>query len=219
MMSATIHRLARPADPTRSPARTRGVRCLAAAGLWLAMASAGSAQAVAPAAATAFIDSTAKRLIAIIDGPESRASQTSQLQAIVDQSVDSEAIARFCLGRYWLTATPAQRQAFLGLFHAVLLEGVTGQIRAYKGVTVTLGRAQPHDADVSVSSVVRRPNESPAAVDWVVEATPSGPKIADVVAEGTSLRLTRRNDYAAFLGSHGGNVDALLNVLRQRVGQ
>ncbi len=199
-------------------ATNRGaVRWLAVTGLWLAMASASFAQAVSPATASAFVDGTAKRLIAIINSSENRASQTAQLQTIVDQVVDAEGIARFCLGRYWQSATPPQRQAFLSLFHSVLLEGVTGQIRAYKGVTVTLGRAQAHDADVSVSSVVRRPDESPADVDWLVESTPSGLKISDVVAEGTSMRLTRRNDYAAFLSSHGGNVDDLLTVMRQRL--
>ena len=39
------------------------------------------------------------------------------------------------------------------------------------------------------------------------------------MAEGTSLRLTRRNDYAAFLSNHGGNVDELIAGMRRRLGQ
>lgn len=177
------------------------------------------AQTPSPEAATSFIDSTVRRLVTIIDANESLASQQSQLQAVVDGAVDVEGIARFCLGRYWPAATPAQREQFMTLFHAVLLEGVTGQIRAYKGVTVTLGRAQPRDAGVSVSSVVQRPGKGPANADWLVAGAGGGLKIEDVVAEGTSLRLTRRNDYTTFLGSHGGNIDALLAAMRQRAAQ
>ena len=177
--------------------------------------------AAAPSAteASAFIEGTSKRLITIIDSRDSAASQASQLQAVVDGTVDVEGIARFCLGRYWPAASPEQRKTFLDLFHSVLLDGVTGQIRAYKGVTVTIGRAQAHDDGVSVSSVVQRPDKGPASVDWVVGSTSSGLKIEDVVAEGTSLRLTRRNDYATFLGSHGGNIDVLLAAMRQRLAQ
>ena len=198
--------------------RQRGlVACLTLTILCGGAAVSARAQAPSPAAATAFVDTTARAMIAIIDSSQDSGSETRQLQAIVDQAVDAEGIARFCLGRYWPMASPAQRAAFLSLFHAVLLDGVAGQIRTYKGVTVTLGRAEPHDADVSVSSVVRRPDNGPANVDWVVERTGSGLKIEDIVAEGTSMRLTRRNDYAAFLAGHGGNVDALLAAMRQRL--
>ena len=179
----------------------------------------GQAEVPSPDAAASFIGTTARRLVTVIDGDGTLASQERELQAVVDGAVDVEGIARFCMGRYWQMATPAQREQFLALFHAVLLVGVTGQIRAYKGVTVTLGRTQTRDAAVSVSSVVERPGKGPASADWLVARTDAGLKIEDVVAEGTSLRLTRRNDYAAFLGSHGGNIDALLAAMRQRAAQ
>ena len=44
-------------------------------------------------------------------------------------------------------------------------------------------------------------------------------RIEDVIAEGMSLRLTQRSDYASFLARNGGNVDALLAALRQQVGE
>jgi len=40
------------------------------------------------------------------------------------------------------------------------------------------------------------------------------PKIIDEIAEGTSLRITQRNDYASFLNQHGENIDALLGAIR-----
>ncbi len=193
--------------------------CLVAAALYSCDVGSVHAEALAPATATAFIEETADHIVAIIDGHDSASSQAAKLQAVVDGAVDIEGIAKFCMGRYWASSSAAQRQAFLGLFHAVLLDGVTGQIRNYKGVTVKVGRVQAHDPDISVSSVVDRPEKGPARVDWLVEATQSGLKIEDVVAEGTSLRLTRRNDYATYLGSHNGSVDALLDAMRQRLAQ
>jgi phospholipid transport system substrate-binding protein len=43
------------------------------------------------------------------------------------------------------------------------------------------------------------------------------PKIVDVVAEGTSLRLTQRSDYASYLSQHGNNVDALIAAMKAQL--
>jgi len=169
--------------------------------------------------ATAFVQATADRMTAIIDGDEVKATKAARLQALVDQSVDSEEIARFCLGRFWRTTTPAQQGRFLQMFHQVLLDGVTGQISAYKGVKVKTSSAMERDDGTLVPSIVARPGQKDVRVDWLVRPTSAGLRIQDIIAEGTSLRLTRRNDYAAFMGAHGGDMEALLAAIRQRLEQ
>ena len=154
------------------------------------------------------------RLTGIVNGPASVADKQTQLQAAVDQSVDVQGIARFCLGRYWTTATQAQQQEFVSVFRRSLLISLTGQISQYQGVIVAVGQARSGQEGDVVASSVSRPNNAPAHVDWVL-----GPdrKVVDVVAEGTSLRLTTRQDYASFLTGHGGNVQTLIDTLRQKV--
>jgi phospholipid transport system substrate-binding protein len=56
-------------------------------------------------------------------------------------------------------------------------------------------------------------------VDWIINGASSSPKIIDVVAEGTSLRLTQRSDYAAYLSRNNNNIDALISAMRQQVSQ
>jgi phospholipid transport system substrate-binding protein len=55
-------------------------------------------------------------------------------------------------------------------------------------------------------------------VQWVVDEVDGHPKIVDVVAEGTSLRLTQRSDYGSYLQQHGDSVDALIAAMRRQVG-
>ena len=43
-------------------------------------------------------------------------------------------------------------------------------------------------------------NNAPAAVDWVIAQPQANPKIIDVIAEGTSMRITQRSAAAADLG-------------------
>lgn len=165
------------------------------------------------------MDRTAKQLIAVIDSPAPDAQKRAQLQQIIDRSVAVEQIARFCLGRFWRTATPQQQQDYVQQFHHVLLTSITGHLGEYKGITYSLGRPVPGQGGVEVPSVMNRPGQPSANLTWVVADIGGGPKIIDVLAEGTSMRLTQRSDYDSFLNQHGGNVGALVAALKRRASQ
>jgi phospholipid transport system substrate-binding protein len=167
--------------------------------------------------ATAFIDQAGKELIGVVNGTGSTAEKQAKLQRIVDRVLDVNAVARFCLGRFWRTATPQQQQEYLQLFHQVLLKSVTSRLGEYQGVTFVVGRAVPRVESVAVATVVTSPGTAPANVDWIVSFASGGPRIIDVVAEGTSMRLTQRSDYASYLTQHGENVSALLEAMRQQL--
>jgi phospholipid transport system substrate-binding protein len=169
--------------------------------------------------ATQFVQQTASQIVGIINGPGSEAEKQHQIAPIVDQTVDVNGVARFCLGRFWRTASPQQQQEYLQLFHSVLLNSVTGRLGDYRGVSVTVGRAEQRADGIYVSSTLNRPGNAPSTVIWVIDSVGGQPKIVDVIAEGTSLRLTQRSDYASYLQQHGNNVAALLNALRSQVAQ
>src|SRR5262249_43824819 len=132
---------------------------------------------------------------------------------------DVDGVAKFCLGRFWRNASSQQQQNYMALFHQVLVNNITSKLGEYRGVHFTMGRAQQRDDNVVVSTVVDRPNNPPTNVDWIVSSRGGGPKIIDVVAEGTSLRLTQRSDYASYLSHNNDNIDALINAMRQQVAQ
>ena len=111
---------------------------------------------------------------------------------------------------YW------QQQAdYTQLFRRVLIKNISEKVGEYQGVTYTLGRAIKRESDIAVASVLNRPGNAPNKVDWVVEAE-GAPRVIDVIAEGTSLRLTQRSDYAAYLARNGNSVQALIDALKQQ---
>jgi phospholipid transport system substrate-binding protein len=172
-----------------------------------------------PEQASAFVDKAGKELIAVVNGPGSPADKQAQLKQIVDRVVDVDEVGRFCLGRFWRSVPPAEQQQYLQLFHQVLQKNVAGKLGDYQGVTFVVGRATPRDGGVAVATVVTRPNVAPANVEWVVSSSSGSPKIIDVVAEGTSLRLTQRSDYASFLAHNGDSVPALMDAMRKQLSQ
>jgi phospholipid transport system substrate-binding protein len=178
-----------------------------------------SARAQGTDKASAFVKSTGDRLVAIVNGPGSAASKRAAMTEILNTDVDVDGIGRFCLGRFWRQATPEQQKQYLSLFHEVLVTNITAKLGEYQGVTFTMGRSKPQDEEAVVSTTVVRPNNPPTAVDWVIANPSSDPKIIDVVAEGTSLRLTQRQDYASYLTHNNNNVDALIAAMKNQVSQ
>jgi phospholipid transport system substrate-binding protein len=169
--------------------------------------------------ATAFVKSTGDKLVAVVNGPGSATAKRAQMTQIVNSDVDVEGIGKFCLGRYWRQATPEQQKQYLVLFHEVLVTNITSKLGEYQGVTFTMGRSKPQDEEAVVSTTVVRPNNAPTAVDWIIANPASDPKIIDVVAEGTSLRLTQRSDYASYLTHNNGNIGALLTAMKNQIAQ
>jgi phospholipid transport system substrate-binding protein len=169
--------------------------------------------------ASAFVKSTGDRLVAIVNGPGTAASKRAAMTQILNNDVDVDGIGRFCLGRFWRQATPEQQKQYLSLFHEVLVTNITAKLGEYQGVTFTMGRSKSQDDEAVVSTTVVRPNNPPTAVDWIISNPASEPRIIDVVAEGTSLRLTQRQDYASYLTHNNNNVDALIAAMKNQVSQ
>ena len=198
--------------------RRRLLLLTAAAVLVMRPASRAFAESASDRAA-AFVKKVGDQLVGIVNGPGSEQDKRHRLQEVIDGAVDVDGVARFCLGRYWRTATPEQQKQYMALFHDVLVNSITGKLGEYQGVRLTLGRTQSREDTQAVSSVVERPNNPPSQVEWVISEATGSPKIVDVVAEGTSLRLTQRSDYAAYLAQHNNNMQSLIEAMKQQVAQ
>lgn len=189
----------------------------AAIGAW-SFPRASQAQGAASRGAD-IIRAAGEKLVAVVNGAGAAADKRRAMTKIIDGIVDVDSVAKFCLGRYWRQASPDQQKRFLALFHEVLVTSITVKLGEYQGVKFTMGRSRRQDDTEIVSTVVQRPNNPPSPVDWVMSDPDSNPKIIDVVAEGTSMRLTQRSDYSAYLARNNNDIDALISAMRQQVSQ
>jgi len=167
---------------------------------------------------TGFVVNLGNQMAAVVNGPGTLDQKRARMQPLIEQAVDINQIAQFCLGRYWRTATPPQQQRYLQLFHAVLLNNISSKLGEFQGVTFRPTTTTQREGDFYVGTVIQRPNQQPNNVQWVVSLASGRPLIVDVIAEGTSLRLTQRSDYAAYLSRNGNSVDALLIAMQRQVG-
>ncbi len=152
--------------------------------------------------AVGFVRTTAERLVGIVNSDASPPERRHRLQQVIDATVDVNDIGRFCLGRFWRLATPEQQKEYLDLFGDLLVTKIAGHLGEYQGVRVNMGLARTAADTEIVITMVDRPNSPTYQVDWVVSTSSGGPKIIDLLAGGTSLRLTQSSDFAAFLARH-----------------
>jgi phospholipid transport system substrate-binding protein len=169
--------------------------------------------------AASFVKGTVDRILAAMRATGSPADRRKVLGPLIDQAIDVDGVAKFCLGRYWRTATPDQQVRYTKLFHEVLIGNITSKLGEYQEVKMTVGRTQQRDETEVVSTIIERPNNPPTSVDWVVVNAETNPKVIDVIAEETSLRITQRSDYASFLSHNNNDVEKLITAMNDQLAQ
>ena len=139
---------------------------------------------------------------------------------------DVPAIARFVFGRYWRIATPAQRQELLAVFEDYLVSSYRDRLSALADsgeAPIVLDSRTIEDGALVSSKIIlgRNPTQGgrgallpPIKVDW--RLTPAGEtyKITDVIVDGVSMAITQRSQFADAIERQGGQVPALLDMLR-----
>ncbi|MDB5314711.1 MAG: transporter [Rhodospirillales bacterium] len=194
---------------------------LGAASLGLCTVTGTAFAQVDPAQATAFIEAAGRDLVAQLNSTSGTAAQRRErVAAVLRRAIDIEGTGRFILGRYWRQASEAEQRQYLQLFDEIIIRNLSARFGEYQGVRFVVGRTQQRsEEDVLVTTQVDRPNSASFALDWRVAEVGGQPKVVDVIAEGTSMRLTTRSEYSSVIQRNGGQVGALLVAMRQQIAQ
>jgi phospholipid transport system substrate-binding protein len=164
--------------------------------------------------ATTFVKSTCDRLIAIANSGALPAAMRPLFREVLVSAVDIEDTARFCLGRFWGTATLDQQKAFTAQFREFLVTKIVSHLGKYQGVQVTMGLTRAQEDNDVVVTMVDRPGTPTSQIDWVLSGITGSPKIVDLFSEGVSLRVTHHSDFTSYLSRN--SVDALIGLMRKR---
>jgi len=184
--------------------------------------AAARAMPAGPEQAADFIRRTGADLTAIVDAPGPAALRRARLAALVDRVVAVDFLARFCLGRFWHQASAQERVTYVRLFHAILLDNILSHIGTEQrlqtpGFSVAIGRTHADGAEVEVLTTVERAGSPALIVVWLVRLMPDGPRIVDLRALGTSVRVTVHDDIAAYLARHDDSIPELLAGMRRLI--
>lgn len=113
---------------------------------------------------------------------------------IVSPHIDIQRVGRWILGRYWRTATPEQRQAFIKAFRGMLMRTYATQIVNYADVQISYlpQRTDANGSRATVRTRVERAGAPLAEVDYRLYRKNGVWKVYDVIADGISIVSTFR---------------------------
>lgn len=189
-------------------------------GIILACLSWTPATAADTAAAEQFISNLGDRTIEILEEPDLTVDEaTSQFRDLFSSNFDIPTIGRFVLGRHWRAASPTQREEFLELFRELIVETYARRFTEYSGQRFQVaGSREISERDSMVSTaILAADGRTVATIDWRVRERDGRQRIIDVVVEQISMGVTQRGDFAAVIQRGGGNIDTLLEALRDQI--
>jgi len=174
----------------------------------------------APTTAQDFIEGLAEEAVnALTAEGVSREMRIARFTHLFNNSFDVQTIGKWVLGRYWRTATDAEKEAYLKLFEEYVVITYVERFDQYSGekLQVIKSVAEPGQ-DALVFSEIKRPSGGePIRVDWRVRTNADVYKIIDVYVEGISMSQTQRKEFTSVIRANGGTVAGLLNALRTQI--
>lgn len=164
-----------------------------------------------------FIDSLAQNAINFLaDESLNNEQKKKKFEKLLNDRFAMKTIGRFAMGRYWRTASPAQREQYFKLFQDMIVDVYSHRFSEYNGqeFIVSSAKAQ-NEKDTIVQSYIVDQSGKKFSVDWRVRNKNGVYKVVDVMVEGVSMALTQRSDFASVIQRGGGNVDVLIAHLEK----
>ena len=188
--------------------------------LALTGAAAGSALLAAPALALSA--GTAEGLVGravdevngVIASGQSEAQMLRKFQGIFERYADTAYVAAFALGSDARSASQSQRRAFSDAFGTYVARKYGRRFREFIGGQIEVQRTRPEGNYMVVQSTAILRGQSPFQVDWHVSDRTGSPLFFNLIIEGVNMLLAERTEVGALLDRRGGDIDALIQDLR-----
>ena len=167
--------------------------------------------------ATAFMNQLWNRALELLNKKAPAAERQALFRDLFHRDFDTDGIARFVLGRYWRIASPDQQKEFLKQFDDYVVYVYTARLSDFEGEQFKITGARPDQDAVLVSTDVMTPGApQPLKVDWRLTDHDGAYKISDVIVDGVSMLVTQRSEFASVIQRHGGQVQGLIDLMRQK---
>ncbi|MEI4232329.1 MlaC/ttg2D family ABC transporter substrate-binding protein [Roseovarius sp. D22-M7] len=172
------------------------------------------ALALTEARARALVDRVVADINGAIDSAGSQSAMIRQFERIFNRYADVRIIARSTLGADARRVSGAQMRAYTDAFRGYVARKYGKRFDEFRGGRIEVNSVREVKSWHEVRSTVYLPGQSPFEVRFLVSDRSGQDKFFDMVIEGISLRLSEREEIGAMLDRRNGNIDALIQDLR-----
>lgn len=137
---------------------------------------------------------------------------------LMDKYFEMDQVARFVLGRYWRSLSEQELSNFADLLQKYLALNYANKFKDFDGEKFVVVDDSQNGKDTFVNSKVVRPDGPPVKIVWRLREYDGKLRIIDVSIEGISMGITQRDEFASVIQNNGGKVQALIDMLKQKIG-
>lgn len=169
--------------------------------------------------AQSFVQTMAQEAFTSLSGQMEKTEREQRFRKILHRYIAFKGVAKWVLGRTWRKATKEQQDKYLKLFEELMIATYAHRFEDHSGETLDIIKTEVvNKVDALVFSKLSRADAAkPLSVDWRIRASEGNYKIVDILVEGVSMAKTQRAEFASVMRKNGGNIDALLIELQQRL--
>ena len=169
-----------------------------------------------PEKAAQFVHDFGGRVVAVLartDAPD--AQLRKEIETLIRDSVDIEAIGRSSLGSTWQRASEAQRRDFQEQFAVWATRTYADRLGGNRGGSLTVLGSVGSASDAYVRTRVARADGRASLMDLRVREAQGRMRIVDAEVDGISMDMTQRDEFASVVRRQG--IDALITSLKTQV--
>ena len=187
--------------------------------LGVAFAAPGVSRAEAEASgAGALLESMTHEVFTTLeDSSLSQTDKERELRQVFRHNFDVPAISRFVLGKYWRSASEAERLDFIDAFEEMNARKFLDMVGDFSEEMFLVENVQQDASKPSlflVNTQVTQPKGEPVSVVWRVRRKDDEYRVFDVLIEGLSMAITFRQEYGTVIKAEG--VDELIAMMRKK---
>jgi phospholipid transport system substrate-binding protein len=141
----------------------------------------------------------------------------SDLAAVFNQTVDTDWIGKFVLGRFWKVATPQEQKEYLALYKQYLTEIYVSKfngddIASFELKLTSMNKTK--NGDIFTKTLIKRPGQPDVHVDYTMTENGKDCRVRDIVIENVSLLSSQRSEFQS-LANRSGVAGVIAAIKRQ----
>ncbi len=179
--------------------------------LTVAALAATPARALEPSEAQGFVRALIDEATEIVRRDARGGARPEEFLRFLREKAALQAIARFTMGLNWRDMSDAQRARFVEAFEGYAARVYAARVGDYADQTIEIVGAQDAGRKgVLVRSLLKTPGAQDISVEWLVDDRSGAPQLVDLIAEGVSLSISQREEFAAMVEQRGGDIERFI---------
>ncbi|MFQ5659489.1 MAG: ABC transporter substrate-binding protein [Gammaproteobacteria bacterium] len=140
----------------------------------------------------------------------------ARLYPVISSNFDTPLIVKVILSRYWKTLSNQQKSNFIQLFNHLSVATYASRFDAYDGEEfVEISKEKLKRGRLLIKTELRRPNEKPVKMNYLMRKKKDDWLIISVIAEGVNDLSLKRAEYAEVIKKKG--FDGLVGDIQAKI--